>query len=197
MKKINRRQLRHMISKQLISEAMTQDPRLTSRRRQQEAAYAIIYTAGYLDASDMELGNVLRNHPNLGDPDQWVPLDEAFGNLNSVMIGGASAIKRQYPGVELSEEVSVLREGQTAGQSDFRESIYKYIEQVATLVNQQTPMGMSAAEALGIFGIEGGGVLFRDTAIADVDNLISLMNDDNVLSWIDSVEGMKPRSLML
>jgi GNAT superfamily N-acetyltransferase len=184
--KITRRQLQ-----QLISESMTQNP------RQQEAAYAIIYTAGYLEASDSELGDILRNYPELGEQaDKWVPLDEAFGNLNAVMIGGASAIKRKHQGLDLSEEISVLREGVTAGQADFRESIYRYIEQVATLVNRQTPMGMSAAEALGIFGIEGGGVLFRDTAIADAKHLISLMNDDNVLSWIDAVEGMKPQSLI-
>ncbi len=184
--KITRRQLQ-----QLVSESMAQNP------RQQEAAYAIIYTAGYLEASDSELGNILRNYPELGEQaDKWVPLDEAFGNLNAVMIGGASAIKRQYRGLDLSEEISVLREGVAAGQSDFRESVYRYIEQAVTLVNRQTPIGMSAAEALGIFGIEGGGVLFRDTAIADARHLLSLMNDDNVLSWLDALEGMKPRSLI-
>jgi len=186
--KITTRQLR-----QLISESMAQNPRLTTRRRQQEAVYAIIYTVGYLDASDTGIGNILRDYPGLGEQvDKWVPLDEAFGNLNAVMIGGASEVKRKYPGVDVSEESSVLREGQAAGQSDFRGSVYRYIEQAAALVNIQTPIGMSASEALGIFGIEGGGVLFRDTAIADAQHLISLMNDDNVLSWLDELEGMKP-----
>tara|TARA_B100001093_G_scaffold515982_1_gene593656 strand:- start:161 stop:709 length:549 start_codon:yes stop_codon:yes gene_type:complete len=179
--KITKKQLR-----QLISEAVSQN------HRRQEALYAVVYTSGYLDASDTAIGNILRNYKELsGRTDSWVPLDEAFGNLNAVMIGGASAIKRENPGLDLTEELVILREGQAAGQADFRESPYKYIEQVATLVNVQTPVGMSAAEGLGIFGVAGGGVLLRDTAIGDVQLLLNLMNNDNILSWLDELESMQ------
>ena len=159
---------------------------------QQEAAYAVIYTAGYLDASDQELGQLINQNPKLGEQgDKWIPLDDAFSNIHSVMIGGSSQIKRNNPELDLSEENSILQEGQAAGKADFRESIYKYIEQVEVLVNRQTPMGMSAAEGLGVFGIEGGGTLFKDTAAGDARALIALMDDDNVLSWLDEVEAMK------
>ena len=178
--KITRKQLR-----KLVKEAL--DP----NANQQEAAYAVIYTAGYLDASDRELGQLINKNPKLGNQgDKWVPLDDAFGNVHSVLIGGASSIKRENPELDLSEENSILQEGQAAGQADFRESIYKYIEQVEVLVNRQTPMGMSAAEGLRAFGIEGGGVLMGDTAAGDARDLIALMNDDNVLSWLDEVETM-------
>ncbi len=52
-------------------------------------------------------------------------------------------------------------------------------------------MGMSAAEGLGVFGGEGGGVSFKDTAAGDARALIALMDNDNVLSWLDEVESMK------
>lgn len=159
---------------------------------QQEAAYAVIYTAGYLDSSDRELGQLINKNPKLGEQgDKWIPLDDTFGNVHSVMIGGSSQIKRNNPELDLSEELSVLQEGQDAGREDFQESIYKYIEQVDILVNRQTPMGMSAAEGLRVFGIEGGGVLMADTAVADARDLIALMDNDNVLSWLDEVETMK------
>ena len=179
--KITKRQLR-----KIIKEA------LGGSGNQQEAAYAVIYTAGYLDASDAGLGRLLRQNPKLGEQgDKWIPLDDALSNVHSIMIGGSSQIKRNNPELDLSEESSVLQEGQDAGREDFEESIYKYVEQVDVLVNRQTPMGMSASEGLGVFGIEGGGVLFKDTAIADARALIALMDDDNVLSWLDEVEAMK------
>jgi len=179
--KITKRQLR-----KIISEAIDSSP------DQQEAAYAVIYTAGYLDASDEGISEILRKNKKLSNQvTAWVPLDEAFGNVHSVLIGGASSIKRQNPELDLSEESSILREGQAAGQADFRESVYKYIEQVESLVTAATPMGMSAAEGLKVFGVEGGGVLMSDTAVADVRGLIALMDDDKVLSWIDEVETMR------
>jgi len=179
--KITRRELRR-----IIKEALDGTP------DQQEAAYAVIYTAGYLDASDRELGQLINNNPKLGEQgEKWVPLDDAFGNVHSVLIGGASSIKRENPELDLSEENSILQEGQAAGQADFRESIYKYIEQVEDLVTAQTPMGMSAADGLRVFGVEGGGVLMGDTAASDARALIALMDDDNVLSWLDEVDTMR------
>lgn len=179
--KITRKQLRKLIKEALDGNA-----------DQQEAAYAVIYTAGYLDASDEGTSEILRKNKKLSNQvTAWVPLDEAFGNVHSVLIGGASSIKRQNPELDLSEESSILREGQAAGQADFRESIYKYIEQVEVLVNKQTPMGMSAADGLRVFGIEGGGVLMGDTAAGDARGLIALMDNDKVLSWLDEVETMK------
>ena len=186
--KLNRRQLRR-----LIHESISLKP------SHQEAVYAIVYTSGYLDASDTEIGNVLRGYQTLGQGGNgWQALDDVFGKLNSVMIAGASAgvsvLERQNPELDLSEELDILREGHAAGQADWRENPYKYIERVIMLVNDHTPIGMSASDALGIFGHSGGGVLFRDTAIADAQHLISLMNDDNVLSWLDNthLESMVP-----
>ena len=179
--KLTRRQLRRIIKEALDGSG-----------NQQEAAYAVIYTAGYLDASDRELGQLINKNPKLGNQgDKWIPLDDAFGNVHSVMIAAARMIKNENPHIQLPEEESILREGQAAGVADFRESIYKYIEQVEILVTRQTPIGMSAAEGLRVFGIEAGGVLMADTAVGDVRGLIALMNDDNVLSWLDEVDAMK------
>ena len=180
--KINRRQLQS-----LIRESIAQGHSLL------EAAYSIIYAAGYLNASDADFGETLRKNPQLAQKAaSWLPLDEALGNIHSVMSSGISSVKRQNPRLQLPEEVSIFQEAQAAGQADFHESVYKYIETVSILTNVQTPIGMSAADALGVFGIEGGGVLFRDTAIADAAHLISLMSDDSVLSWLDELEAMKP-----
>ena len=104
------------------------------------------------------------------------------------------AIKRENPHIQLPEEESILKEGQDAGRADFNESIYKYIEQVESLFNRETPMGMSAVEGLRVFGLKtlAPGVTMADTATNDVRGLISLMDDDNVLRWVDEVEGLKP-----
>ena len=176
--KITRRKLRKLIKEALDGSADLQ-----------EAAYAVAYTNGYLAASDADFGEALRKNPRLAEEaDAWVPLDEALGNIHSVMVTGLSSIKRENPRIKLPEEGSIFQEGQAVGQADFRESVYRYIEQVEALVNRQTPMGMSAAEGLGVFGIEGGGVLYKDTAAEDARALIALMDDDNVLGWLDRLE---------
>ena len=97
----------------------------------------------------------------------------------------------ENPRLSLPEERSIFQEGQAAGQADFRESVYKYIEQIDVLVTRQTPIGMSAGEALDVFGIEGGGVSYKDIAFLDARNLISMMDDDNILSWLDELESMR------
>ena len=51
---------------------------------------------------------------------------------------------------------------------------------------------MSAAEALGVFGEEGGGVPFKDTAVSDVRAITALMDNDEVLTMIDSLVEMLP-----
>ena len=176
--KITRRQLRRLIKEALDGNA-----------DQQEAAYAVAYTNGYLTASDADFGEILRKNPRLSEEGAaWMPLDEALGNIHSVMVSGLSSIKRENPKLQLPEEDSIFQEGQAAGQADFRESVYKYIEQVDVLVTRQTPIGMSAAEGLGVFGIEGGGVLFKDTATSDARALIALMDNDDVLGWLDRLE---------
>jgi len=176
--KITRRQLRRIIKEAIDGSA-----------DQQEAAYAVAYTSGYLAASDADFGEALRKNPRLAEEgDAWAPLDDALSNIHSVMITGLSAIKRENTQLNLPEENSIFQEGQAAGQADFRESTYKYIEQIDVLVTRQTPMGMSAAEGLGVFGIEGGGVLYKDTATSDARALIALMDNDDVLGWLDRLE---------
>ena len=176
--KITRRQLRR-----IIKEAI--DPNAD----QQEAAYAVAYTSGYLAASDADFGEVLRKNKNLSyQVGAWEPLDDALGNIHSVMVTGLQSIKRENPKLNLPEENSIFQEGQAAGQADFRESAYKYIEQVDILVTRQTPMGMSAAAGLDVFGIEGGGVSYKDTATSDARALIALMDNDDVLGWLDRLE---------
>lgn len=161
-------------------------------RDRQEAAYAVAYTSGYLTASDADFGEIINKNPELGNQgDKWVPLDDALGNIHALMITGLGSIQRENPKLTLPEEDSIFREGQSAGQADFRENVYKYIEQVNNLVTRQTPIGMSAAEGLRLHGIEGGGVSYEDTARLDARNLIALMDDDSVLSWLDELESMK------
>ena len=181
--RITRKQIRR-----IIKEAV----RGVAPRRQKEAAYAVIYTAGYLNASDADFGNLINKNPKLGNQgDKWVPLDDALGNIHSVLVTGLTSIKNKRFPFRLPEEDAIFQEGQAAGHADFRENVYKYIEQVYALVTRETPMGMSAAQGLGVFGIEGGGIPYEDTAIEDATALVSLMDDDNVLSWLDELEGMK------
>ena len=87
----------------------------------------------------------------------------------------------------LPEENSIVKEAKQAAQDDFRDNIYTGVEQIDILMNRQTPVGMSAVEALGVFDAEGGGVPFKDTAISDARALTALMDDDSVLAMLDKL----------
>ena len=180
--KVTKRQLR-----QIIAEALEGDP------NQQEAAYAVIYTEGYVQQFTEIFSKTLNSNQELArtKAENWIPLSDALGDIGATLVAGVRDIKTQNPDLDLSEESNVAAEGADAAKFDFASDIFKCIEQIDALVNQQTPMGMSAAEGLGVFGHEAGGASYQNTASSDAAALVSLLDNDDVLIFLDEVENMR------
>ena len=192
--KITRRQLRR-----IIKEAI--DPNAD----QEEAAYAIIYAEAYVSKFN-ELWNLSYTAPaffdirdEFGGNQPVIKMMDATDNLEAILAAGIRDFKRGNSmgdthaertsalAANLPEENSIKREAEQAAQDDFRDNIYTGVEQIDILMNRQTPVGMSAVEALGVFGAEGGGVPFKDTAASDARALTALMDDDSVLAMLDKL----------
>ena len=192
--KITRRQLRSIIKEAL-------DPGAD----QQEAAYAIIYAEAYVSKFN-ELFNLSYTAPaffdirdEFGGNPPVIKMMDATDNLEAILSAGLRDFKRGNSmgdthaertsalAANLPEENSIVKEAKQAAQDDFRDNIYAAVEQIDILMNSQTPVGMSAVEALGVFGAEGGGVPFKDTAVSDARALTALMGDDSVLTMLDKL----------
>ena len=115
---------------------------------------------------------------------------DAIDNLEAILAAQIRGFKRGL--ANLPEENSIMKEAERAAEDDFRDNLYTCVEQIDILINRQTPVGMSAAEALGVFGEEGGGVPFKDTAVSDVRAITALMDNDEVLTMLDSLVEMLP-----
>jgi len=179
--KITIRQLRR-----IIKEAI--DP----NAEQEEAAYAIIYADAYVSKFNQYFGNAVHDRKFMTT--QTMPaailMMDATDNLEAILAAQMRSIKREL--ASLPEENSIAKEAEQALEDDFRDNIYTCVEQMDILVNRQTPVGMSAAEALGVFGEKGGGIPFKDTAVNDVRAIIALMDNDEVLTMLDNLVEMLP-----
>ena len=197
--------LRHYIRK-IIKEA-------AARTDQLEAAYAIIYAEAYVTKFNQYFGNAVHDRKFMTTqtmPPAMLMMD-ATDNLEAILAAQMRDFKRamiagyytersdpNHPlntGPVLSglpEENSIVKEAEQAAEDDFRDNLYTCVEQIDILINRQTPVGMSAAEALGVFGAEGGGVPFKDTAVSDMRAITALMDNDEVLTMLDNLVEMLP-----
>ena len=71
----------------------------------------------------------------------------ATDNLEAILAAQMRGIRRKI--ASLPETDSITKEAEQAAEADFRDNIYTCVEQMDILINRQTPVGMSAAEALG------------------------------------------------
>ena len=179
--------LRHYIRK-IIKEA-------AARTDQLEAAYAIIYAEAYVTKFNQYFGNAVHDRKFMTTqtmPPAMLMMD-ATDNLEAILAAGMRGFKRENSVLaNLPEENSITKEAEQAAQDDFRDNIYTCVEQIDILINRQTPVGMSAVEALSVFGEEGGGVPFKDTAASDARAITALMDNDEVLTMLDSLVEMLP-----
>ena len=180
--KITRRQLRRIIKEALDGNA----------DQQEEAAYAIIYAEAYVTKFNQYFGNAVHDRKFMTT--QTMPpailMMDATDNLEAILAAQMRGIRRKL--ASLPETDSITKEAEQAAEDDFRDNLYTCVEQMDILINRQTPVGMSAAEALGVFGEEGGGVPFKDTAVSDMRAITALMDNDEVLTMLDSLVEMLP-----
>ena len=179
--KLSKKQL-----KNIIREAIDQNA------DQEEAAYAIIYAEAYVTKFNQYFGNAVHDRKFM-TPQTMPPailMMDATDNLEAILAAQMRGIRRKI--ASLPEIDSITKEAEQAAEADFRDNIYTCVEQMDILINRQTPVGMSAAEALGVFGEEGGGVPFKDTAVSDMRAITALMDNDKVLTMLDQLVEMLP-----
>ncbi len=179
--RVTRRQLRS-----IIKEALDSSPDL------EEAAYAIVYAEAYVTKFNQYFGNAVHDRKFM-TPQTMPPailMMDATDNLEAILAAQMRGIRRKI--ASLPEIDSITKEAEQAAEADFRDNIYTCVEQMDILINRQTPVGMSAAEALGVFGEQGGGVPFKDTAVSDMRAITALMDNDEVLTMLDQLVEMLP-----
>ena len=97
--------------------------------------------------------------------------------------------------VALPQNLVVSKEIEIRGSFRFHEEyglaidlLNKGLVDVRPLISATYPLA-SAVEAFEAFGVEGGGSLMADLATADARDLFALLNDDNITSFLDEVDG--------
>ena len=97
----------------------------------------------------------------------------------------------EYDGLDTPERDSIEREGKDNAELDFGDSIYKGIEEMNKLVNQQTPVGMSVSNALAHFGgsqTRDGRDISNVPVAQKLQVITDMMNDDEILEVMDELE---------
>ena len=182
--KITRRQLRRIIREVALNQQVDEQA--------QEAFYALVYVNGYMTGLSDKLWSTAQRVENFDEHRYAInTLDDKLGGVWALMSAGMNDALRANPRLKIPERDSIRQEGQSQAEADFMEDVYRCIEKVDTLVNAGTPIGMSAAEALGFFGGSGGGAAYRDTVESDVRSVLALMNNDTILSFLDYLESEK------
>ncbi len=183
--KITRRQLRRIIKEAV--EASDQD---------KEAAFAIIYTSDYIQTYMERCYNAFFQYREFFKATQeqrqrvaeyqgrFLKFIDAMEKLTNAIMGEIFDLDVEYDGLDTPERDSIEQEGTDTAKLDFGDSIYKGIEEMDKLVNQQTPVGMSVSNAFAHFGgrIRSGLVAQRLQVIVD------MMNDDQILEVMDELE---------
>ena len=156
-----------------------------------EAAYAIIYTAEYVRVyAEVLYLSIFKMLKQAGKPrtDTNFKAINALEDLESVF----KDVILSWDGpkfdviVEDSKSDGIEAEAETAAKLDFQESVYTGIQEVDRLINQQTPMGMSAIDALKKLGHSKRG--FIAVINRTVPFLLSLLDDDVTLAIFDELD---------
>jgi len=183
--KITRRQLRKIIKEAV--EASDQD---------KEAAFAIIYTSDYIQGYMERAYNAFFQYREFFKTTQeqrkqvseyqarFLRFIDGLEKLTNTIMDPIFTLDVEYDGLDTPERDSIEREGSDTAKLDFGDSVYKGIEEMDKLVNQQTPVGMSVSNALAHFGGE-----ISSTPVAQkLQVIVDMMNDDEILEVMDELE---------
>ncbi len=156
-----------------------------------EAVYAIIYTAEYVRVyAEILYLSIFKMLKQAGESrtDTKFKTINALEDLESVF----KDIILSWEGpkydmiVEDAKSDGIEAEAEAAAKLDFQESVYTGIQKVERLINQQTPIGMSAIDALKKLGHSKRG--FIAVINRTVPFLLSLMDDDTTLAIFDELD---------
>tara|TARA_B100002019_G_scaffold277402_1_gene277182 strand:+ start:4510 stop:5079 length:570 start_codon:yes stop_codon:yes gene_type:complete len=174
--KITRKQLR------LILET-------AAKQKDKEAVFSIIYTSAYVQEYMEDLYNAIwSSFENRGEQDDY-KIVNVLEDLTSMLTRPVMDLGSEYSlytkELDAADDEGIEFEAGNAEKFDFEESVYLGIENINRFINEQTPMGMSALEALRHVKDRkiNIGLIKRTT-----DFLLSLMDDDRVLSVLDQID---------
>ena len=191
--KITRRQLRR-----IIKEAMDQE---SKDPKDLEAHYAITYAQVYLVYYSNKVKRDGYDHnvdryAGESQPPGYTKITKALDALIKAL-GMVKGETQKHVDYSFAETDSISQEAEAAAMEDFREDVYKGIEEIERLINDQTPIGMSAVDAMNQFASSktpslsvqfgSGGVLSPQRVTTALQQLIGLMRDEDVLSFLDNL----------
>ena len=191
--KITRKQLR-----QIIKEAMDQD---SKDPKDLEAHYAITYAQVYLVMYTTRVSRegFDRSVDRYAGERQSPGYTKIMQALNTLMkaLGGVKGESQKYIDYDYRETDSITQEAEDDMNEDFEKDVYKGIEEIERLINVQTPIGPSAVDAMNHYASSknpslsvqfgSGGVFSPQEVITPLQQLIGLMRDEDVLSFLDNL----------
>ena len=189
--KITKTQLRKIIKEAVA--ASDQD---------KEAAFAIIYTSDYIQGYMERAYNAFYQYRDFFNKTheqrkqvseyqaRFLTFVDALEKLVNAIMDPIFTLDVELDGLDTPERDSIEREGRDTAELDFGESIYKGIEEINKLVNEQTPIGMSVNAALEHFDGEMLNIAgFNANHFArKLQVILDMMNDDGILEVMDELE---------
>ena len=191
------KQLRQYI-KRLIKEEMDQR---SNDIKDLEAHYAITYTQVYLvyyanklkrDGFDSSVDRYAGESQSPG----YTKITKALSKLIKAL-GGIKGETQKHVDYSFAESDSINQEAQDDVLEDFEKDAYKGIEEIERLINDQTPIGPSVVDAINQYSLSmnpaisvqfgSGGVFSPQEVITPLQQVVGLMRDDDVLSFLDNL----------
>ncbi len=188
--KISRRQIRKLIKEEIKS------------HNDLEAFFSLLYAAQYINKYSGFINNawfkwINQNHPDEYGSDEYRRMSRGYAKftnelerLDSYLMTQLTDIEGEIGPVSLNargDMRSIETEAYDGALIEFQEGPFKGVEEIAKMINVQTPIGISVMDAFvhlekrtmsyhGKFAIEGSTQRFVD-----------LMNDDDVLLFMDGI----------
>ena len=182
--RITRRQLRR-----IIKEA---DEYQDLRDEAKEAVFAIMYLTEYVQVYMEDLYNAIYDTiaVNMVQKAPIISPIKTLTKLTNILTAAViemSNMEKKFPALMSGDEADgIVGEAEDAAQFDFRESVYKPIEEINRFITQGTPIGMSVLDAVRNYQLQLDNK--ARPIQAALDELMALMNDDQVLATLDQLD---------
>ena len=191
--KITRSQLRRIIKEQM-------DQR-SNDIKDLEAHYAITYVQVYLVMYQVKLDRegfdrTVDRYAGERQSPGYTKIMQALKTLIKAL-GNVKGETQKHVDYSFAETDSIDQEAEDDMNEDFEKDVYKGIEEIERLINDQTPIGPSVVDAINQYSVSmnpaisvqfgSGGVFSPQEVITPTQQLIGLMRDDDVLSFLDNL----------
>ena len=191
--KITRTQIR-----KIIKEAMDQE---SKDPKDLEAHYAITYAQVYLVMYKFKLDSegfdrTVDRYAGERQSPGYTKIMQALNTLIKAL-GEVKGETQKHVDYSFAETDSIDQEAEDDMNEDFEKGAYKGIEEIERLINVQTPIGPSVVDAINQYALSktpsisvqfgSGGVFSPQKVTTPLQQLIGLMRDDDVLSFLDNL----------